>query len=135
VIGAGWYTGEALFGFGSGWLRVLAAIPLALIVFGAVGLERRDGVAPPAFMTHLGDASYAVYLWHVPLLAILGLVVARSSVARGSALREALVLGVCFAIVEVVALAIYRFIERPLTATLRELVLRRPPVAVRFEKS
>ena len=42
----------------------------ALIVCGAVSLERAKGTKPPMLLSRLGDASYALYLIHYPLLSL-----------------------------------------------------------------
>lgn len=45
--------------------------PMALFLYGAVALERR-GARPPRALVALGDASYALYLVHLPALLVLG---------------------------------------------------------------
>jgi peptidoglycan/LPS O-acetylase OafA/YrhL len=129
-IGIAAYAVEAVYGFGTGWWRVLAAAPMAAVLLGAVGIEREAKIVLPAFLDRLGDASYATYLWHVPVLAVFGLAVSRAHLPPG-AISGAAVVCAGIVIVEIVALVVYRFVERPLTDALKEaLVSRRPVVAV-----
>jgi peptidoglycan/LPS O-acetylase OafA/YrhL len=44
---------------------VVAGLPAALVLAGAVALERRGKSLFPAFLTRLGDASYSLYLVQV----------------------------------------------------------------------
>lgn len=122
------YGIEALTGFGTGWWRVLAAVPMAIVLLGAVGVEREAKIVLPAFLDRLGDASYATYLWHVPVLALFGLAVSRAHVPH-TPTAGAAVVAIGIVVVELVALAVYRLIERPLTDTLRDVLMRRRPVA------
>ena len=47
--------------------RVLGyGLPAALVISGAAHIKRRF----PKFLTYLGDASYSIYLFHIPLLGI-----------------------------------------------------------------
>jgi exopolysaccharide production protein ExoZ len=49
------------------WRRVLTfGVPAALVLIGTLQWEAREGL-----LTELGDASYAIYLFHVPLLLAL----------------------------------------------------------------
>jgi peptidoglycan/LPS O-acetylase OafA/YrhL len=92
-------------GFGSldlTWYRVLAAGPaMLLIVYGAVSLEEHGRLVPPPGAVALGDASYALYLWHGMLLG-------------------------AYAVVVVGALAVYRFIELPLIGATKRLLRMSP---------
>ncbi len=52
------------------WRPFLWGVPALLIVLGAVTLETRVGVLPSRALKALGDASYAIYLVHLPVTAV-----------------------------------------------------------------
>jgi exopolysaccharide production protein ExoZ len=112
-----WIIGLLLFGGGEYWFMQIATItPVSrLLTVGAgaalclcayVGWERRGIIVFPKPIVQLGDASYSLYLWHIPLFAV--------AKAVGIGRVPALVL------VIVVAFASYHLIEAPL--------LRRDPL-------
>lgn len=109
----------------SDWLRALGIGPCcALIVYGAIGLENRDGaVAPPAMQT-LGDASYSVYLWHVVILTAMGKVIVHFLPYR--ALHIPLLI-LATGVTVAVSVWLYFVLERPLV---RRLGARRHTVPV-----
>jgi peptidoglycan/LPS O-acetylase OafA/YrhL len=122
ALGIAGYAADCAIGFSGGWVRVAQAIPLALIVFGAVGLERRAKLVLPKFLDRLGDASYATYLCHVPVLAVFGLMISRTPLRHASPLEDAIVIALGFTLIEVVGLGVYRYVERPLANASRHLV-------------
>jgi peptidoglycan/LPS O-acetylase OafA/YrhL len=108
-----------LFGAGEYWFVQIATIaPVSrLLTFGAgaafclyayVGWERRGVIVFPKPIVRLGDASYSLYLWHIPLFAV--------TKSFGIGRVPSLVL------IVVVAFASYHLIEAPL--------LRRDPLRV-----
>ena len=57
----------------TGWNRVLHfAPPAALILYGAITLERQGRLSLPPGFNRLGDASYSIYLSHVLVLSAAG---------------------------------------------------------------
>jgi len=97
--------------------RVLQfGLPAALLVYGLVGLERRSVRLAPAWSVHLGDASYALYLWHVPVTIVFGALAFRARVH--GALPDVLVQLVTLGTVVGVSLVVYRFFELPVTSYL-----------------
>jgi exopolysaccharide production protein ExoZ len=88
---------------------LIAAIPCGLMIWGAMGLNLRPGL-----FSYLGDASYSVYLIHLPLLRLL--------IAVGGALSfipaDLLVIGAT-AMAVVVGCRIYEGFEKPVLAYLR----------------
>lgn len=94
------------------WWRPFAiGVPMALIVYGALGLERA-GWHAPRWLRAQGDASYALYLWHVPAIGAIGLLLHAYHV-HGAGARAAIVFG-GYALSIAVSFAAYRFVERPL---------------------
>jgi peptidoglycan/LPS O-acetylase OafA/YrhL len=94
------------------WTRPFAVgLPMALLVYAALGLERR-GLLAPRWLRAQGDASYALYLWHVPVIGAIGLALNRVHV-HGTPARIAIVFG-GYALAIAVSFLAYRWIERPL---------------------
>jgi peptidoglycan/LPS O-acetylase OafA/YrhL len=127
----------------SGWtsfpsqaVRVaLVALPAGLVVYGAIGVEVRRGRIVPPFVQRLGDASYSLYLTHVPALTLVAVVLAgrlpTNAVVHAVTLPAVLLLVVCGALI------CYAVLERPLQVSARRLLrprarpgLERPDVAV-----
>ena len=57
--------------------RVAFGISCAIVIAGAVLLERAGQLRPPAFAILLGDASYAIYLLHDPAISVVARIVGR----------------------------------------------------------
>lgn len=93
------------------WRPWAVGVPMAIVVYGALGLERRRLLAP-RWLRAQGDASYALYLWHVPVIGAIGLAIGHAH-AHGSAARLAIIVGGYLLAIGVSLLA-YAVIERPL---------------------
>lgn len=104
------------------WYRTLFIGPsAALIVLGAIGLERQHRLVAPRLLQYLGDASYSIYLWHVLVLVAAGRVIAWLLPGTGGLHVILLLLAPIAAVVASVVL--YELIEHPLMR-----VLSRRPV-------
>lgn len=92
--------------------------PFALILYGAAALERSKGVVAPLWLRRTGDASYSVYLIHVPVFLVVGKLIS-VSIPDGAA--DNVVLIAAFAAAALAAgFALHQYVERPLlTATKR----------------
>lgn len=101
---------------------IFFGIPAALILYGMVGAEMREAIRVPAALVALGNASYALYLWHFSIIGALRLIVVR--LHPFGRVAEAFVLGGSLAIVVGISLAVYRFVEKPLTRALNGLAAR-----------
>jgi peptidoglycan/LPS O-acetylase OafA/YrhL len=95
---------------------ILFGVPFSLVLYGAVALELSGTFASPLWLVVLGDASYAVYLWHFAILNALRQVFLRLHPA-GRASEIVIVLS-SLLIVQVFGLVVYRFFERPVTVRL-----------------
>jgi len=98
------------------WRPFAVGIPMALLVYAVLGLERH-GVLAPSWLRAQGDASYALYLWHVPVIGAIGLALHRVHV-HGAPARAAIVFG-GYALAIAFSFVAYRWIERPLLALAR----------------
>ena len=93
-----------------GWLALLPVAGTSAVLLGGTGLDggrppvaqRALGIAP---MKVIGDASYSLYLWHWPVLAI-----AEQHVGRDLRPVE---LGMVLVVTVVMTWASYRFVETP----------------------
>jgi peptidoglycan/LPS O-acetylase OafA/YrhL len=93
------------------WRPSAVGLPMALLVYAALGLEREGLLAPRALRAQ-GDASYALYLWHVPVIGAIGFALHRFA-WHGTPARIAIVAG-GYALAIAVSFVAYRCIERPL---------------------
>ena len=93
------------------WRPLLWGVPAVLIVGGALSLEARRGMFRSPSLKALGDASYALYLVHLPATAL---------VAHTLGWRNPwLFLPAALALSLGAALACHRWVERPLIALFR----------------
>jgi peptidoglycan/LPS O-acetylase OafA/YrhL len=93
------------------WRPWAVGLPMALLVYAALGLERL-GLLAPRWLRAQGDASYALYLWHVPVIGAIGLALNRIHL-HGVPARIAIVFG-GYALAIAFSFLAYRWIERPL---------------------
>ncbi|KRA45733.1 hypothetical protein ASD80_05265 [Devosia sp. Root635] len=51
--------------------RVLIfGMPSALVLYGSMALERSRRATPPKWLVRMGDASYSIYIWHLPVIVL-----------------------------------------------------------------
>jgi len=93
------------------WRPWAVGFPMALLVYAALGLER-CGLLAPSWLRAQGDASYALYLWHVPVIGAIGLA-SHSFHLHGMPARIAIVFG-GYVLAIAFSFVAYRGIERPL---------------------
>ncbi|MCP9626306.1 acyltransferase [Rhodopseudomonas palustris] len=91
-------------------------IGAALIIVGAAALERGSGFAAPLFVRLLGDASYAIYLAHYPVVSALCKFLTR--LQAHIPFPDWLVFTIVFVAAVAAGLAFHILIERPLMAWL-----------------
>jgi peptidoglycan/LPS O-acetylase OafA/YrhL len=104
------YSGREFFEI-AWWRPWAVGLPMALLVYASLGLER-EGWLAPKWLRAQGDASYALYLWHVPVIGAIGLALNRIHL-HGTPARVAIVFG-GYALAIAGSFAAYRWIERPL---------------------
>jgi exopolysaccharide production protein ExoZ len=107
--------------FPPGWTRVLIyGSSSALAVAGLIALERSSRQRVPRPLVVLGDASYSLYLSHVPVIGVVGLVWRRWAAEPPPGLHvAALVYG--FAVALAAGVASFHLIEMPLLRASRRL--------------
>ncbi len=119
VLGIGWFAAYAVLGLPlegqDFWRGVWFAPPAMLLVYGAVGAAGR--VRP---LEHLGDASYSLYLTHLPIMAVFA---KSAEMATGERPPALLLLIVAIA----AAWLTYIWIERPMIAFFKKLRLEPRP--------
>ncbi len=93
------------------WRPWAVGAPMALLVYAALGLEKH-GVLAPRWLRAQGDASYALYLWHVLVIGGIGLALNRAHV-HGAPARLVIVFG-GYALAIAVSFLAYRYVERPM---------------------
>lgn len=98
------------------WPRVLfLGVPAAAVVWGAMQIETRKGL-----LTELGDASYALYLAHLPVVALIGL-----DLARYTVLPPDIIVAVAAAASVLLSWRIHLLFEKPMLAWLARPGARR----------
>ena len=100
------------------WRFLAWGLPAAAILAGAVMLEKPAGRFLPAWLLAIGDASFAIYLFHPFVVPLVSRVLARFTVhlAPGFALPVLIVASLAASIAG--GLALHRWIDRPLQAVL-----------------
>jgi len=93
------------------WRPFFWGVPATLLVAGALTVEARGGIGEIGWFRRLGDASYAIYLFHLPAVAIV------AHTVRSQNLWLFLPLSILSAIV--MGLAAHMWVERPMLAALR----------------
>jgi exopolysaccharide production protein ExoZ len=110
--------------FPSGWARVLIyGTASASLVAGIVALERRDTRCVPRPLAGLGDASYSLYLSHVPVIALAGLLWRRLLPSPAPIMHVAALAGT-FTVALAGGVLSFRLIEAPLLRLLRDRPIR-----------
>ena len=103
---------EGLHPYGAGFDRALTWGTLAFVlILGVATLDHLYPLGPLPALGRLGDASYALYLTHVPTFAVVQRVLGRLDLPGGLPMS----LSVMLASAVLVSLLVHRWIERPMT--------------------
>lgn len=95
---------------------LIFALPFGYLLYASVMLEWTQNIIVPKWMTQIGDASYALYLIHIPVFLVIGKIV---SVFTGNMpgpdwLDNILLLVLFFGVGLTAAIITHRYIEKPL---------------------
>jgi peptidoglycan/LPS O-acetylase OafA/YrhL len=105
-------------------LTLTVGIASAITLCALVELERGQGWRAPAFLRYLGDASYAIFLVHLPVLGVY------VQIAHARHLEAVVPTPVLYALAILLSLAasvmFYYFVEQPLLSLLRRRGSDRP---------
>lgn len=86
--------------------------PFALILYGAAALERTGASTAPKWLRRTGDASYSLYLIHVPIFLVVGKLI---SISVSDTRLDNILLIAAFGIGSLAAgFALHHLAERPL---------------------
>lgn len=101
--------------------RVIAyGLPAAMLVLGSVWLEQERRVGVPQALKFLGDASYSLYLLHLPLLSLTVKLVQELRVGDWVGAHGAMIL--CLILTLVGGLVFHVRVERPMLKALNQLI-------------
>jgi exopolysaccharide production protein ExoZ len=114
---AGWHRLGMINLYGPrGW-----GAPLAILFLGLVMLAKNDAIRVPRWLIGMGNISYSLYLVHVYVFEIMQAIAAHLPVGQG---MSALLLFVTRPIIAVIcAWAVFRYLEAPLSAWVRNRLL------------
>ena len=109
---------QLLHPYGAGFDRALSWGMLAVVVvLSATLIENRWPIGPIPFLGPLGDASYALYLIHVPAFAVINRILVAMDLRLAAAASSAMMLLGAVGI----AVVLHRLIEKPLTVKLHRM--------------
>ncbi len=89
-----------------------SGVPALLTIVGALGLER-PGLKPIGWLKRIGDSSYSIYLWHMPVI-----VLGSRALPLAHIHSPGVSIGILTAASVVAGLILYPLTERPLTEAL-----------------
>ena len=90
---------------------VYSGLPALLTIIGALGLERR--FEPVRWLKRIGDSSYSIYLWHIPVIVLGSRILAAMHLSSPAAAIALLTTASMVA-----GLILYELLERPMTQAL-----------------
>lgn len=107
------------------WIRILMAFSFGSILYAAIVLEEKGHLRIPKFLNFLGDASYSIYLVHVPILSLALKICMRLNALRFVSVE--VIYFVAFTGAIAGACLAHILIERPLLHFLRRIPASKAP--------
>ncbi len=102
-----------------GLRAAIFGVPFSLILYGATAIEAKNGLLAPQWLRSTGDASYALYLIHVPIFLVVGKLV---SISLPDGTYDNIALVIAFLISALSAgFILHRWVEKPLLDITRRL--------------
>jgi len=111
----------------SGWRAALFGPAYGLILYGAVSLENSGRGIAPQWLVKTGDASYALYLVHIPVVLVIGKIL--STTGESGWVFSLFLLTACTAATLAATFCAHLYLERPslrLARKLSERLFSRP---------
>ena len=105
LIGAILFLVSAILCLGDSFETAAYGLPAALIVYGLAGLTMKA----PRFFVYLGDASYSIYIFHLPILTVLG-----KNKALFNFFGAYLATLIIFFLIVIISCLAHSFIEKPM---------------------
>jgi peptidoglycan/LPS O-acetylase OafA/YrhL len=102
---------------------LILAVGFALLVAGATKMERGGYINVPGFLNYIGNASYTIYLAHIPILGLLMKVALASGLYGAVGARATYIIVLSTTIAS--GCAAYALVEKPLLAFLRRRSAKR----------
>lgn len=93
--------------------------PFALVLYGAAALEAKSGARAPRWLTAAGNASYSLYLVHVPVFLVIGKTLSLV-LPDGAYDNPVLIIGYLAGSLAA-AFAVHRWFERPALAAAKRM--------------
>lgn len=105
--------------YNEGWRTIFFGAAAFAIVSGVAAIDLSNRVTPPRWMIALGDASYVIYLFHIPVMTVVAKVLGAVGLG-GSTLPLPLAGGFIFAVAIGVSYVVHLIVEKPLLAWLKK---------------
>jgi exopolysaccharide production protein ExoZ len=98
---------------------ILSGIPAAVLVAAAASLEQNGHIGSSSRWKYLGDASYSIYLAHLPPILILSEIWTMADLPTDGLGNALIFIAINMIVATLCGLAVYRYFEKPMLDSLR----------------